>query len=96
MVLKGSRIGHSLSVFVLQIQDFDSENKAPSEWEVEIHPDQLAHSKAKILSLLNSGSVKDLRGLHLIGKKKAELIVSWRENYGFFSEGWWSQRAEFI
>ncbi|XP_058039603.1 kinesin-like protein KIF22 [Ahaetulla prasina] len=69
-----------------KIQDFDSENKAPSEWEVEIHPDQLAHSKAKILSLMNSGSVKDLMGLHLIGKKKAELIVSWRENYGSFQK----------
>uniref|UniRef100_A0A8C6XJE2 Kinesin-like protein n=1 Tax=Naja naja TaxID=35670 RepID=A0A8C6XJE2_NAJNA len=76
----------SLSMFVLQIQEFDSENKAPSKWEVEIHPDQLAHSKAKILSLMNSGSVKDLMDLHLIGKKKAELIVRWRENYGSFQK----------
>ncbi|KAG8140589.1 hypothetical protein E2320_003272 [Naja naja] len=69
-----------------KIQEFDSENKAPSKWEVEIHPDQLAHSKAKILSLMNSGSVKDLMDLHLIGKKKAELIVRWRENYGSFQK----------
>uniref|UniRef100_A0A8C5WW43 Kinesin-like protein n=1 Tax=Laticauda laticaudata TaxID=8630 RepID=A0A8C5WW43_LATLA len=69
-----------------KIQEFDSENKAPSKWEVEIHPDQLAHSKIKILSLMNSGSVKDLMDLHLIGKKKAELIVSWRENYGSFQK----------
>ncbi|XP_070587287.1 kinesin-like protein KIF22 [Erythrolamprus reginae] len=67
-------------------QDLDSENKAPSDWEVEIQPDQLAHSKAEMLSLLNSGSVKDLMGLHLIGKKKAELIVNWRENYGSFQK----------
>uniref|UniRef100_A0A670YKX6 Kinesin-like protein n=1 Tax=Pseudonaja textilis TaxID=8673 RepID=A0A670YKX6_PSETE len=85
-VLKGSPIGHSISIFVLQIQECDSENKAPSKWEVEIRPDQLAHSKAKILSLMNSGSVKDLMDLHLIGKKKAELIVSWRENYGSFQK----------
>ncbi|ETE67079.1 Kinesin-like protein KIF22, partial [Ophiophagus hannah] len=69
-----------------KIQEFESENKAPSKWEVEIRPDQLAHSKAKILSLMNSGSMKDLMDLHLIGKKKAELIVSWRENYGSFQK----------
>ncbi|KAK9395421.1 kinesin-like KIF22 [Crotalus adamanteus] len=69
-----------------KILDFDSENKAPLEFEMKIHPDQLAHSKANILSLMNSGSVKDLMGLHFIGKKKAQLIVSWRENYGFFEK----------
>ncbi|XP_039186317.1 kinesin-like protein KIF22 [Crotalus tigris] len=69
-----------------KILDFDSENKAPLEFEMKIHPDQLAHSKANILSLMNSGSVKDLMGLHLIGKKKAQLIVSWRENYGSFEK----------
>ncbi|XP_029140741.1 kinesin-like protein KIF22, partial [Protobothrops mucrosquamatus] len=69
-----------------KILDFDSENKAPLEFQMKIHPDQLAHSKANILSLMNSGSVKDLMGLHLIGKKKAQLIVSWRENYGFFEK----------
>ncbi|XP_029138896.1 kinesin-like protein KIF22 [Protobothrops mucrosquamatus] len=69
-----------------KILDFDSENKVPIEFEMKIHPDQLALSKANILSLMNSGSVKDLMGLHLIGKKKAQLIVSWRENYGSFEK----------
>ncbi|XP_063157402.1 kinesin-like protein KIF22 isoform X2 [Candoia aspera] len=64
----------------------DSENKAPPEWEVEVRPDLLAHSKANILSLLNSGSVKDLMALHCIGKKKAQLIVSWRDLHGSFEK----------
>ncbi|XP_007424397.1 kinesin-like protein KIF22 [Python bivittatus] len=65
---------------------FDSENKAPPEWEVEVRPDLLARSKTNILSLLNSGSVKDLMALHRIGKKKAQLIVSWRDLYGSFEK----------
>ncbi|XP_032090586.1 kinesin-like protein KIF22 isoform X1 [Thamnophis elegans] len=66
-----------------KILDLDSENKAPSECEEEINQDL---AKTKLLSLLNSGSMKDLMGLHYIGKKKAELIVNWRENYGSFQK----------
>lgn len=63
-----------------------SENEAPSEWEMELRPDLLARSKENILSILNNGSVKDLLALHRIGKKKAQLIVSWKELYGPFEK----------
>ncbi|XP_062993847.1 kinesin-like protein KIF22 [Elgaria multicarinata webbii] len=64
----------------------NSENEAPPEWEVEVRPDLLTRSKENILALLNSGSVKDLMALRRIGKKKAQLIVAWRNLYGSFKE----------
>ncbi|XP_020654651.3 kinesin-like protein KIF22 [Pogona vitticeps] len=63
-----------------------SENKATPEWELELRPDLLARSKESILSILNTGSVKDLLALHRIGKKKAQLIVGWKELYGPFEK----------
>ncbi|KAJ7314068.1 hypothetical protein JRQ81_005992 [Phrynocephalus forsythii] len=63
-----------------------SENEAPPEWELELRPDLLARSKENILSVLNTGSVKDLLALHRIGKKKAQLIVGWKELYGPFEK----------
>ncbi|XP_054849372.1 kinesin-like protein KIF22 [Eublepharis macularius] len=62
------------------------ENEAPTEWEMALRPDLLARSKGNILALLNTGSEKDLIALHRIGKKKARLIVAWRDLHGSFEK----------
>ncbi|XP_077170691.1 kinesin-like protein KIF22 isoform X2 [Paroedura picta] len=64
----------------------DSENKAPTKWEMALRPDLLARGKENILALLNTGSEKDLTALHQIGKKKARLIVAWRDLHGLFEK----------
>ncbi|CAO2583344.1 Kinesin-like protein KIF22 [Lemmus lemmus] len=60
--------------------------KAEDCWELQISPELLAHGRKKLLDLLNEGSVRDLRNLHLIGQKKAQLIMGWRELHGPFSK----------
>ena len=60
--------------------------KAEDCWELQISPELLAHGRKKLLDLLNEGSVRDLRSLHLIGQKKAQLIMGWRELHGPFSK----------
>lgn len=60
--------------------------KAEDCWELQISPELLAHGRKKLLDLLNEGSVRDLRSLHLIGQKKAQLILGWRELHGPFSK----------
>uniref|UniRef100_A0ACB8EW39 Uncharacterized protein n=1 Tax=Sphaerodactylus townsendi TaxID=933632 RepID=A0ACB8EW39_9SAUR len=62
------------------------ENETPTEWEVALRPDLLARGKENILALLNTGSEKDLTALHRIGKKKARLIVAWRDRHGLFEK----------
>ncbi|XP_015275063.1 PREDICTED: kinesin-like protein KIF22 isoform X1 [Gekko japonicus] len=62
------------------------ENEAPTEWEMALRPDLLARAKENILALLNTGSEKDLMALHRIGKKKALLIVAWRDLHGSFKK----------
>uniref|UniRef100_A0A8D2KUC7 Kinesin-like protein n=1 Tax=Varanus komodoensis TaxID=61221 RepID=A0A8D2KUC7_VARKO len=74
------------SIFVLQTSAPDPENEAPPEWEVEVRPDLLNRSKDNILAILNTGSVKDLMALRQIGKKKAQLILGWRDLYGSFEK----------
>uniref|UniRef100_A0A3Q2E8H9 Kinesin-like protein n=1 Tax=Cyprinodon variegatus TaxID=28743 RepID=A0A3Q2E8H9_CYPVA len=44
----------------------------------------LDQSKEKILHILNTGCLKDLKGLQQIGDKKAKLILGWREINGPF------------
>lgn len=73
-------------MYVLQESSLNTENEVPVEWEVAVRPDLLARSKENILSLLNTGSVKALMGLHQIGKKKAQLIVDWRCQHGSFKK----------
>ena len=58
----------------------------PSSWESHLDCSLVESSKQKILALLNTGSHKDLKGLQLIGDKKAKLILGWREIYGSFSK----------
>lgn len=55
-------------------------------WKVQISPELLANGRKNLLDLLNKGSVRELRSLHRIGQKKAQLIVGWRELHGPFSE----------
>uniref|UniRef100_A0A8D0H3R0 Kinesin-like protein n=1 Tax=Sphenodon punctatus TaxID=8508 RepID=A0A8D0H3R0_SPHPU len=62
------------------------ENQAPPEWQLAVRPDLLAQSLKNILALLNDGSAKELTALHRIGRKKAQLIVAWRELHGPFGK----------
>jgi hypothetical protein len=62
------------------------ENMAPSGWESHLDRSLVERSKQEILTLLNTGSHKDLKGLQLIGDKKAKLILGWREIYGSFTK----------
>ncbi|XP_069840642.1 kinesin-like protein KIF22 isoform X2 [Dendropsophus ebraccatus] len=55
-------------------------------WEVNIRTDLLQSGREKILNLLNSGSVKELKSLQKIGDKKAKLVVGWREVNGPFKK----------
>ncbi|XP_021491501.1 kinesin-like protein KIF22 [Meriones unguiculatus] len=60
--------------------------KAEDCWELQISPELLAHGRKKLLDLLNEGSLQDLRSLHHIGQKKAQLIVGWRKLHGPYRE----------
>ncbi|CAL8306088.1 unnamed protein product [Boreogadus saida] len=62
------------------------ENMAPSGWESHLDRSLVEQSRQRILTLLNTGSHKDLKGLQLIGDKKAKLILGWREIYGSFTK----------
>uniref|UniRef100_A0A8C5WHZ3 Kinesin-like protein n=1 Tax=Leptobrachium leishanense TaxID=445787 RepID=A0A8C5WHZ3_9ANUR len=53
-------------------------------WEVNIRTDLMQNGREKILNLLNTGSVKELKSLQKIGDKKAKLIMGWREINGPF------------
>ncbi|XP_056391168.1 kinesin-like protein KIF22 isoform X2 [Hyla sarda] len=53
-------------------------------WEVNMRTDLLQKGREKILNLLNTGSLKELKSLQKIGEKKAKLIVGWREVNGPF------------
>lgn len=56
------------------------------EWESQLDTSVLEHSRQKILQVLNTGSLKDLKGLQQIGDKKAKLILGWREIHGHFTK----------
>nr|XP_056719088.1 kinesin-like protein KIF22 [Euleptes europaea] len=62
------------------------DNEAPTEWEMALRPDLLARGKENILAILNTGSERDLMALHRIGKKKARLILAWRDLHGSFEK----------
>uniref|UniRef100_A0A8C2B1W7 Kinesin-like protein n=1 Tax=Cyprinus carpio TaxID=7962 RepID=A0A8C2B1W7_CYPCA len=55
-------------------------------WESHLDSALLEQSRKKILQTLNSGSLKDLKSLQLIGDKKAKLIMGWREIHGDFTQ----------
>ncbi|XP_065098784.1 kinesin-like protein KIF22 [Paramisgurnus dabryanus] len=55
-------------------------------WETRLDSELLERSRTKILQTLNSGSLKELKSLQLIGDKKAKLIMGWREINGDFTQ----------
>lgn len=57
-----------------------------SEWESQLDTSVLEQSRQKILQILNTGSLKELKGLQQIGDKKAKLILGWRELHGRFTK----------
>ncbi|XP_053197271.1 kinesin-like protein KIF22 [Scomber japonicus] len=62
------------------------ENMIQDGWESQIDTSVLEHSRQNILQILNSGSLKELKGLQQIGVKKAKLILGWREIHGDFTK----------
>ncbi|XP_003961325.2 kinesin-like protein KIF22 [Takifugu rubripes] len=62
------------------------ENTMQTEWESQLDTSVLEQSREKILQVLNTGSLKELKGLQQIGDKKAKLILGWREINGRFTK----------
>ncbi|KAM9336005.1 kinesin-like protein KIF22 [Symphorus nematophorus] len=62
------------------------ENIMENGWESQLDTSVLEQSRQKILQILNTGSLKDLKGLQQIGDKKAKLILGWREIHGHFTK----------
>lgn len=62
------------------------ENIMQNGWESQLDTSVLEQSRKKILQVLNSGSLKELKGLQQIGDKKAKLILGWREIHGDFTK----------
>ncbi|KAM9816760.1 kinesin-like protein KIF22 [Neosynchiropus ocellatus] len=60
------------------------ENMTQNCWESQFNTSVVEQSRQKILQILNSGSVKELKSLQQIGDKKAKLIQGWRELNGDF------------
>ncbi|KAJ8414162.1 hypothetical protein AAFF_G00050320 [Aldrovandia affinis] len=57
-----------------------------TDWEFRLDTSVLEKSRTKILQVLNSGTLKDLKTLQLIGDKKAKLILGWRAVHGQFAQ----------
>lgn len=62
------------------------ENIMDRDWESHLDTSVLEQSRKKILNILNSGSLKELKSLQQIGDKKAKLILGWREIHGDFTK----------
>ncbi|GAA6214209.1 kinesin-like protein KIF22 [Lates japonicus] len=62
------------------------ENIKENGWESQLDTSVLEQSRKKILQVLNTGSLKELKGLQQIGDKKAKLILGWREIHGHFTK----------
>ncbi|KAG7277570.1 hypothetical protein CRUP_013888 [Coryphaenoides rupestris] len=62
------------------------ENTSPLSWESHLDCSLVERSRQKILTVLNTGSFKELKGLQQIGDKKAKLILGWREIRGHFTK----------
>lgn len=58
----------------------------PSGWESHLDESVVEQARQKILQILNTGSLKELKSLQQIGDKKAKLILGWREVRGIFSK----------
>uniref|UniRef100_A0A8C6UMI6 Kinesin-like protein n=1 Tax=Neogobius melanostomus TaxID=47308 RepID=A0A8C6UMI6_9GOBI len=62
------------------------ENIMERGWESHLDTTILEQSRKKIMQILNSGSLKELKSLQQIGDKKAKLIQGWREIHGDFAK----------
>lgn len=62
------------------------ENVMEKGWESHLDTSVLELSRNKILQILNSESIKELKSLQQIGDKKAKLILGWRELHGDFTK----------
>ncbi|XP_056157646.1 kinesin-like protein KIF22 [Lampris incognitus] len=62
------------------------ENGKVLSWDSHLDGSLVEQSRQKILQILNTGSLKELKGLQQIGVKKAKLILGWREINGHFIE----------
>ncbi|CAL1599396.1 unnamed protein product [Knipowitschia caucasica] len=62
------------------------ENILEKGWESHLDVSVLELSRKKILNILNSGSLKELKSLQQIGDKKGKLILGWREIHGDFTK----------
>lgn len=70
-----------------QLEPLDGkENIMERGWESHLDTTVLEQSRKKILQILNSGSLKELKSLQQIGDKKAKLILGWREIHGDFTK----------
>lgn len=56
------------------------------DWESQVEGPVLERCRQKILQVLNSGSLRELKALQKIGEKKAQLILGWREVNGHFAQ----------
>uniref|UniRef100_A0A3Q1FRZ2 Uncharacterized protein n=1 Tax=Acanthochromis polyacanthus TaxID=80966 RepID=A0A3Q1FRZ2_9TELE len=63
-----------------------TENMKENTWESQLDTSVLEQSRQKILQVLNTGCLKELKGLQQIGDKKAKLILGWREIHGHFTK----------
>lgn len=73
-----------MSVSLLFQPPDGKENMSEASWESQLDNSVLEQTRQKILNILNTGSLKDLKGLQQIGDKKAKLILGWREIHGNF------------
>uniref|UniRef100_A0A3B4ANE9 Kinesin-like protein n=1 Tax=Periophthalmus magnuspinnatus TaxID=409849 RepID=A0A3B4ANE9_9GOBI len=64
----------------------DGKENLEKDWESHLDTTVLEQSRKKILQILNSGSLKELKSLQQIGDKKAKLILGWREIHGDFTK----------
>lgn len=64
----------------------DGKENVKRSWESQLDTSVLEKSRETILKVLNSGGLKDLKGLQQIGDKKAKLILGWREVHGNFKK----------
>ncbi|XP_048846933.1 kinesin-like protein KIF22 [Brienomyrus brachyistius] len=56
------------------------------DWASRLDPTMMERSRQQILNVLNTGTLKELKKLQLIGDKKAKLILGWREIHGSFAQ----------
>ncbi|XP_041457174.1 kinesin-like protein KIF22 isoform X2 [Lytechinus variegatus] len=57
-----------------------------NQWHLKLDPEFQAKHRNKILKTLNEGTVKQLKSLQSVGEKRAQLIYSWRQAFGAYTQ----------